>query len=209
MIIRRLITGVAFSTISVGIGALPASAQSQLGQPQVITPANLGPAVNVPPPPPIAAAPSPSATNSPAPTAEPSPPPPGLVETPVPPADTAASQPNDVTQSVPDTAPQQPNNWVSGQTATLGMLDKVDGAVSTLSIPVGQSHDTGSLRVHVLACATRPPDAAPDTAIFVSVHNLKADESAQPLFRGWLLKSDPGAAIVADATDMFRVVGCK
>jgi hypothetical protein len=90
----------------------------------------------------------------------------------------------------------------------LGLLNKVDGSTSQLSIPVGAQNTVGDLQVSVLACATRPPAQISDDAVFLAVQ--PADGSAQvPLYRGWMVRSAPGATVVGDAGETFRVIGCS
>jgi hypothetical protein len=88
------------------------------------------------------------------------------------------------------------------------VLDKVDGSTSEVSIPVGGQQNVGDLQVSVLACVTRPPGQLPDTAIFLSVQN-PAQGADTPLYRGWMVRSMPGAAVVGDASEIFRVVACS
>jgi hypothetical protein len=161
--------------------------------------------VVVPPAPPIMSAPlaSPPAQATPALPA----PPPGLVQTPVPtsPAPmTAATAPS----APPDAAPAVPNTWVPGKTAILGVLDKVAGGASQISIPVGGQANVGDLQVSVQSCVTRPPDQLPDTAVFLSVQN-NTDSPGSPLYRGWMVRSTPGATVVGDASETFRVINCS
>lgn len=166
------------------------------------------------------------------------PPPPGMVQTPLPPADTGGtngesgsaapverqnpapgSNDANAAASQPAVMPAAPNTWLPRRNAVLGVLDKEDGAVSRLVVPVGNQVTRGKLQIKVLACVARPPSLPPDSAVFLSVRSLdqqgqdspaqnQADQAEQPLFRGWLLHSEPGASVVDDATDTFRVIGC-
>jgi hypothetical protein len=104
------------------------------------------------------------------------------------------------------TPPPVPNDWVPEKTAQIGVLDKVDGGASTILVPVGGQTTVGGLRISVLACVTRPPDQVPDDAVFVAVQH--ADDAANALFRGWMIRSIPGAAVVGDASETLRVVSC-
>lgn len=160
--------------------------------------------VVVPPAPAIVAAPpaSPAAPVSPAPQA----PPPGLVQAPAP-----APVAPDATAPVsppPDAVPVTPNTWLPGSTATLGVLNKVDGSTSKVSIPVGGQVKVGDLQVSVQSCVSRPPGQIPDVAIFLSVQKT-ADGTNSPLYRGWMVRSTPGATVVGDASETFRVIGCS
>jgi len=167
------------------------------------------PTVAVPPPPPIVSAPiAPSAPQAPAVET----PPPGLVQNPVPgttPADqsaTANSAPA-AAPTVPDIAPIPPNTWLPANTAIIGVLDKVDGSTTQLTIPVGGQAAVGDLQVSIQACVTRPPDQVPDAAIFLSVQP-QSQSTASPLFRGWMVRSTPGATVVGDGGETFRVINC-
>lgn len=167
----------------------------------------------IPPAPPLV----PEAPSPPAPVqAQPvAPPPPGLGQaapsapgsaTPAPatapPAGTAALPPP------PDVAPTPPDSWTPGTTAVLGVLNKVDGSTAQLQLPVGgQSQTTGDLSVSVQACLTRPAGQLPDAAVFLTV--IAPQQGAAPLYRGWMLRSAPGATFVGNAGQTFRVIGCS
>lgn len=143
-------------------------------------------------------------------------PPPGLVQAAPPtagastapsspsvPSATAAAQP-----PPPDLAPTQPNNWTPGTTAVLGVLNKVDGSTAQLSLPVGaEPQTTGDLSVSVQACLNRPAGQIPDVAVFLTVDTLQ--QGASPLYRGWMVRSAPGATFAGNAGQTFRVMGCS
>jgi hypothetical protein len=143
--------------------------------------------------------------------------------------------------AAPDTAASTPpppaNDWLPAHTAEIGLLDKVDGGASTVSIPVGGQTNAGDLQINVLACVTRPPGEIPDDALFVSIQPLpgaaaatasaapaatasaapaatdaqdgSADAAGGPIFRGWMVRSIPGATVVGDASETLRVVSCS
>ncbi len=108
----------------------------------------------------------------------------------------------------PDTMPVIPNDWVPGKMATLGVLDEVSGGTSQVTIPVGGQSQVGDLQVSVQACDIRPPTQLPDTAIFLTVTQAGSDGTSTTLYRGWMLHSEPGATVVGDGSETFRVVGC-
>ena len=119
------------------------------------------------------------------------------------PAPAASTQP-----PPPDVAPAPPNDWTPGHAAVLGVLNKVDGSTSQLSVPVGgQPVKAGDVMVSVQACATRPPQDLPDAAVFLTVQPAD-DRTAAPLYRGWMLRSAPGATVVGNAAETFRVISC-
>ncbi len=107
-----------------------------------------------------------------------------------------------------DAIPAPPTAWQPGQTAKIGVLDKVDGGVAQVSIPVGGQSVVGDLQVSVLACMTRPPDQLPDAAAFLALQNT-GNLSAPPAYRGWLIRSEPGAAVAGDASETFRIINCS
>ena len=190
----------------------------------------------VPPAPAIVSAPL-AAPGAPAPPSAPAPPP-GLVQTPFPPAPDASAPPPDNTGTTdagvpnadspaaantpapglaapdtsPDTPPAIPNTWLPGRTATLGVLDKVDGSTTQLVIPVGGQANAGDLQVSVQSCVSRPPDQLPDIAVYLAVQNTSAQNTsanAVPLYRGWVVRSTPGATVVGDGSVSFRVIDCS
>jgi hypothetical protein len=107
-----------------------------------------------------------------------------------------------------DTIPTAPNVWQPGKFAKIGVLDKVDGEVKEISVPVGGQSVVGDLQVSVLACVLRPPDQVPDAAVFLSLQNT-GDPAGAPDYRGWLVRSAPGAAIAGDASETLRIIGCS
>lgn len=187
---------------------------------QALAQSDNGNAIAVPPAPPIVASP-PAAPAAPTPPAAPSPP--GLVETPLPPpvtpdnTDTGTANGNTDTTDSTSAAPSVPapapppavqSDWVSGKTAEIRVLDKVDGSIADLTIPVGGQSLSGDLQVSVLACDVHPPGQLPDDAIFVSIQP-SADPAAPPVYRGWMVRSVPAASVVGDASETFRVVSCN
>jgi len=173
------------------------------------------PTIAVPPAPAIMA--TPSATPLPSPPASPpaaSPAPPGLVQTPLPPPASTTDNNTDTgaapaaTPQAAATPPPEQNAWMPGTTAKLRVLDKVDGGVSDLTIPVGGQATAGDLQISVLACALRPPGQIPDSAIFLSIAPA-GDSTAAPSYRGWMVRSVPAASVVGNASETFRVVNCS
>lgn len=177
----------------------------------------------IPPAPPIVAAPSVAAPPAPVAPAAPMasqtlpavppaqsqtlpavPPVQSTATTPPAPGQTASTQP-----APPDVAPTPANDWNPGHNATLGVLNEVDGSTSQLSVPIGgQPAKMGDVLVSVQACATRPPQDLPDAAVFLTVQPAD-DGGAAPLYRGWMLRSAPGASVVGNAAESFRVISCS
>jgi hypothetical protein len=161
----------------------------------------------VPPAPPVAA--TPDAPLPPPNIAAPTTPPPGLV--PVQPTIAAPSG----TLSLPSTGgdqaglPPVANIWRPRNIAVLAALNQQDGAVSRLNVKVGSTFTRDSLHVSVQACVVRPAGAIPDAAVFLTVMAPDGANQTKTLFNGWLVRSEPGAAVVANGTVSFQVLGCK
>jgi hypothetical protein len=107
-----------------------------------------------------------------------------------------------------DQAPMPSNDWVPGKTAVLGVLNKVDGSTSTLTIPVGGQAAVGDLTVSVQACVSRPAGELPDSAVFVTLQPKDAQSGGQ-VYRGWMVRSTPGATDAGNAGQAFRVITCS
>jgi hypothetical protein len=131
---------------------------------------------------------------------------------------TSNSQDSGTSQSSHATAPAEvPPVWLRRSVAVVDVLDKEDGAVRRIKVPVGSSATEGRLSVDVGACLVRPPEMTPDAAIFITVTSrapdtavtdVKDQDVSAPLFRGWLIRSEPGATVVGDAAVTFRLIGC-
>lgn len=161
----------------------------------------------VPPPPPVVAAPT---TPLPPPNiAPPAAPPPGLA----PVAPSAVPQEND--PSAPSAGSDQAglppanNMWRPRNVAVLAALDQEDGAVSRLKVKVGSTFSRDSLQIAVKACVVRPKSAIPDAAVFLTVIAPDGQSQTKTLFNGWLVRSEPGAAVVANGIVSFQIIGCK
>jgi hypothetical protein len=203
--------------------ALPGIIAAALWLTQAQAQSDNGNAIAVPPAPAIVASPPAAPV---APTPPPAPAPPELVQTPLPPPsttdntdtgtanatagtpDNAAAAPPAPTRPPAGAAPALPSDWVNGKTAEIRVLDKVDGSIADLTIPVGGQSVSGDLQVSVLACDLHSPGELPDDAIFVSIQPT-ADPSAPPVYRGWMVRSVPAAAVVGDASETFRVMSCS
>lgn len=106
----------------------------------------------------------------------------------------------------------------------LAILNKVDGTVSRVRVKVGGELTRDKLHIKVEGCLVRPKSMPEDAAVFLDVSGPAADapsagsfsvgkaaaQSGQaPLFRGWLLHSEPGAAVVGNAAVTFQIVNCE
>ncbi|HEX7390084.1 MAG TPA: DUF2155 domain-containing protein [Acidiphilium sp.] len=215
--------------LAVSLGSAGAVfAQSQpTGQPQVLAVPEAPPVASVP-----QALPAPDLPPPQVPGQTLNPPPPGLTPTPLPQPQVGAGQGSSQDEAAGSSSPtsnaaaSQPAQvkpvWLPRGGAILDVLDKEDGAITRMSVPAGSSFTSGKLRIKVGACVVRPADQPPDAAVYLvvkptdgtgqSAAQPAASDSAAtdaPLFRGWLIRSEPGAVVVGDATVTFRVIGCS
>ncbi|WP_297371832.1 DUF2155 domain-containing protein [Acidocella sp.] len=177
------------------VPAAPLSAPSQAPLPVVQAPET-----------PVAPVETPSAPIAPvAPAAPAAPAAPSAPSAPTTPAGPTA--PASTTPPAQDVAPAPETAWVNGHSAVIGVLNEVDGSASTLAVPVGGQAKAGDLMVSVQACVMRPQGQLPDVAIYLTLTPQGA--GATPSFKGWVVRSQPGASAAGDSTEAFRAVGCS
>lgn len=170
--------------------ALPAGAQSQLGQSRPGGPAP--------------AAPPAGAQLLPGQALPAVPPAPGSIPAPAGPAPAGPAPAAPATPSIAPVAPVQAE-WVAQGTAELRAIDKVMARTTTLTLKPGETVRFGPLTVTLRSCVVRPPDRAPDAAAFLDI----ADGANPALFRGWMIASQPQLAMVEHATHDIRLYACR
>lgn len=100
---------------------------------------------------------------------------------------------------------------IQTNTAVLRWLDKVVARVSSLEIPVGQTLriEGSALRVAALICVTRPPSETPESAAFLEVWEVKVDEPAVNVFRGWMFASSPALSAMEHPVYDLWLLSCR
>ncbi|MCW8305476.1 DUF2155 domain-containing protein [Acidiphilium sp. PA] len=214
--IGKIVHGVA----ALSLGLMPWAA-AQTSQPTSLAPVPLSPSImavpNAPLPAPAPSLPAPAQSKSlPAPDLPAPNLPAGTLTMPPPPLTTPGQ--SAVVGGTPSTAeggaPAQVKPiWKPRRTVLLDVLDKEDGAVHRIDVPVGSSASEGRLSIEVGACVVRPKDMTADAATFLTVTSKPVQGNGSstgdtPLFRGWLIRSEPGATVVGDAAVTFRLIGC-
>jgi hypothetical protein len=104
----------------------------------------------------------------------------------------------------PVVAPAVPSVWVAQGGAELRGVDKVTARTSSLSARPGEALRFGPLSVVLRQCVVRPGDRAPDAAAFVEI-----SEGGRPVFRGWMVLSQPQLGLVEHPTHDIRLFGCR
>ena len=98
-----------------------------------------------------------------------------------------------------------PGDWQARGTVDLTGLDKVTARTTALSGKVGTPIQFGSLTITVRSCVVRAADQPADAAAYVDI----VDRGSTPLFRGWMLVSQPAFGVVEHPVYDVRVAGCR
>lgn len=105
-------------------------------------------------------------------------------------------------------APLTGGSDLSLDMALLGGLDKVTARVVTIEAPVGDVVRFGSLEIIARACKKRRPEERPESAAFLDVSELRPNEPAASLFRGWMFASSPALSAMEHAVYDLWVLDC-
>jgi len=128
---------------------------------------------------------------------------------PLPPSQPAPAQPAPATTAPmpPSAAPAVPipGEWVAQGTAELRGIDKVTARTTPLTAKVGETIRFGPLSVTVRGCAIRAADLPQDATAFLEV----AETGQPPVFRGWMLLSQPQLGLVEHPTHDIRLYACR
>lgn len=111
----------------------------------------------------------------------------------------AADAPAGISAPLANPAPTAPSTLgpsdrtpdVVYDTAILQGMDKVTGRVMTIEAPVGSTVHFGTLEFIVRTCRKRPPEESPEAAAFLDIWEVRNNEAAVGLFRGWMFASSP------------------
>ena len=101
--------------------------------------------------------------------------------------------------------------WLDGRVATMQALDKVTARISTLSAPVGEARQFGTLEVTIQRCAFHPPEEAPENAAYVVIRDLGYDPSVEPaeVFSGWMFSSSPAISALEHPVYDITLLACS
>lgn len=93
--------------------------------------------------------------------------------------------------------------------AILGGLDKVTARTFTLEAKVGHPVRLGSLEIIPRACKKRRPEENPESAAFLDIYDLKPNQPAQSVFRGWMFASSPALSAMEHPVYDVWVLDCE
>ena len=93
--------------------------------------------------------------------------------------------------------------------AVLQGLDKVTARVSTFEAPVGDTVRFGTLEIIARTCDKRPPEEPPESAAFLDIWEVRPDEPAISVFRGWMFASSPALSAMEHPVYDVWVIDCK
>ncbi|MDE0537149.1 MAG: DUF2155 domain-containing protein [Rhodospirillales bacterium] len=104
----------------------------------------------------------------------------------------------------PGDLPAEPHSM-----AVLQGLDKVTARVSTFEAPVGDTVRFGTLEIIARRCDKKPPEEPPESAAFLDVWEVRPNEPALSVYRGWMFASSPALAAMEHPVYDVWVIDCK
>ena len=106
-------------------------------------------------------------------------------------------------------ASAQTTVWLDGRVATMQALDKITARISTLSAPVGEVQQFGTLEVTVRRCAFHPPEEPPENAAFITIHD-RGYNGLEPklIFSGWMFSSSPAVSAIEHPVYDLTLLAC-
>ena len=92
--------------------------------------------------------------------------------------------------------------------AELQGLDKVTARTRRFAAPVGEATRFGTLEITVGDCLVNTPDAASESAAYLTIVDHKPGQAEQKLFAGWMFASTPSLSALDDGVYDVRVLAC-
>ena len=92
--------------------------------------------------------------------------------------------------------------------AVLRGLDKVTARISTIEVPIGHPVRFGTLEIIVRTCDKRPPEEPPESAAFLDIWEIRQEQPAANLFRGWMFASSPALSAMDHPVYDVWVLDC-
>lgn len=93
--------------------------------------------------------------------------------------------------------------------AILQGLDKITARVSEFDAPLGETVKFGSFEIVARVCEKTPPEEPPESTAFLEITDIRPDEPARVVFRGWMFASSPALSAVEHPVYDVWVTGCR
>ena len=93
--------------------------------------------------------------------------------------------------------------------AVMQGLDKITARVSKFEAPIGETVRFGSFEIVVRACQKTPPEEPPESTAFLEITDVRPDEPARVVFKGWMFASSPALSAVEHPVYDVWVTGCR
>ncbi len=111
--------------------------------------------------------------------------------------------------ATPDVSPLQSETPVTTDSAILQGLDKITARVSEFEAPIGETVHFGSFEIVAYACKKTPPEEPPESTAFLEITDVRPDEPASIVFKGWMFASSPALSAVEHPVYDVWVTGCR
>lgn len=93
--------------------------------------------------------------------------------------------------------------------AILQGLDKITARVSEFEAPIGETVHFGSFEIVVRVCKKTPPEEPPESTAYLEITDVRPDEPATLIFKGWMFASSPALSAVEHPVYDVWVTGCR
>ncbi len=88
-------------------------------------------------------------------------------------------------------------------------LDKITARVSEFDAPIGETVHFGSFEIVARVCEKTPPEEPPESTAFLEITDIRPDEPARLVFKGWMFASSPALSAVEHPVYDVWVTGCR
>ncbi len=102
-----------------------------------------------------------------------------------------------------------PGTSATPDSAILQGLDKITARVSEFEAPIGETVRFGSFEIVAYACKKTPPEEPPESTAFLEITDVRPDEPASVVFKGWMFASSPALSAVEHPVYDVWVTGCR
>ena len=105
--------------------------------------------------------------------------------------------------------PAQAESPPATSSAILQGLDKITARVSEFEAPIDETVYFGSFEIVVRVCKKTPPEEPPESTAYLEITDVRPDEPATSIFKGWMFASSPALSAVEHPVYDVWVTGCR